>query len=456
MVRKILFGTLTAVFIVTLFWGISENGRANNLAIVTENVYRRSFTDFVANMDSLENSLSKSQAASSATQQVLFLSQSWQESETVVKDLSHLPAEEIGISYLEQFLNEINEYTHYLTKQTVAGNKIQTQEEEILIQMHEQLISVNRDIQELYLRLNTENLAWVNKASTQKWQIGSKIISAIAQGDENNSQEKIDSVRSGLEQLDTSLQKLPPYNYEGQTDTHSVPEPLGLTDSIATEEEAKKTASNFLDSLGYTNIDLQAIGSSNGPFGGYIFEHNTAVIDVSKQGNIVTLFRDERPIGICELNTEETKIKLLETLKNLGWEDFIISSSEDFGAYLQLEAVNVIQGVCIYPDKLRIRVAKDNGQIISYDSTSYWAYHHDRDFSKKLTLEQAKNKLLPKLNIKESRLVIISKPGSDESLCYEFRTNIKDEEYLICINALDGTEEKVLRIIKTARGEYLQ
>jgi spore germination protein len=60
------------------------------------------------------------------------------------------------------------------------------------------------------------------------------------------------------------------------------------------------------------------------------------------------------------------------------------------------------------------------------------------------------------ITVKENRLAIIPLPGWEEALCYEFRGIKSGEEFLIYINAIDGTEEKIQRIIRTPRGDFLQ
>lgn len=448
---------LGVVLTLSLLWGVSEYRRAEELKIATENQYRRSLADFVTQLDSLETNLAKSRAAGTPTQQIYYLSQSSQQSNTAIKDLSFLPAKEFGLGYVDQFLNQIGEYTGILTQRIAKGDRLGAEQEKNLADMHDRLLTVNRDVQEFYVNLNTENIAWLDKGSGQaSWNFRSpSTVPTAAQGDEGE-QNKPTTVRSSLEQLDASLQKLPPFSYSGQTDTHAVPEPLGLPKSSLTEAEAQAIATDFLKIIGYDHPSPKAVGTSNGPLGGYIFEYESATVDVCKKGGVVTLFRDERPLGLQQLTVEQTVSRAMKTLKTIGWKEFVKTSTEDFGGYIQLEAVSEDQDVRIYPDKIRLTVGRDNGQITSYDSTPYWLYHHDRNLKPKLTLAEAKKKLRSDLAIKENRLAIISLPGWEEAFCYEFRGSINDEDFLVYINAQNGTEEKIQRIIRTPRGEFLQ
>lgn len=458
MSSKFWLRTLAVFLTLSLMWGVSEYSRARDLKIVTENQYRRSLSDFVTQVDGLETNIAKSRVAGTPTQQIFYLSQSSHQSNTAVKNLSLLPAEKFGLAYIDQFLNQVVEFTGILTQQIAKGDRLNLAQENTLGEMHDRLISVNRDIQDFYLNLNTAEIAWLDKPSGQaSWNFpGKPAAPASAQGEEGEAAKKTRSVRSSLEQLDASLQKLPPFSYSGQTDTHTVPEPLGLPKGTVGEEEAKSIATDFLGAIGYEKASPQSAGTSNGPFGGYIFKYENSTVDVCKRGGVVTLFRDERPLGLQELTVEQAASQAMKTLKALGWNEFVKTAAEDFGGYIQLEAVSQQQGIRIYPDKIRLTVGKDNGRITSYDSTPFWLFHHDRNLNQKLTLEKAKAELRSDLTIKESRLAVISLPGSEEAFCYEFRGKKGAEDFLLYINAVNGTEEKILRILRTARGEFLQ
>jgi len=445
---------LAVLLAFSLLWGFSENRDALALKTATENQNRRSLADFVSHLDGLETSVAKSRAAGTPLQQIFYLSQSWHQSETAVKDLSLLPAKEFGLDYLDQFLNQIGEFSRILTQQIAKGVSLDAGQEETLAAMHERLLEVNRKVQELSVNLQTEDIAWLDK-DAPLWQSQKTAVPAAAEGEEAAAAEP-SSIRSGLEQLDSSLQKLPPFSYSGQEDTHAVPKPLGLPQQTVNEDQAMAAALDFLRALGYPEPKLQLAGTSSGTFAGYVFTSEQISIDIAKQGGVVTLFRDERNLGLQQLSAEQAADKAMETLQALGWKSFVQTSVEDFGGYIQLDAVNTQQGVRIYPDKIRLAIGRDNGMIISYDATPYWLYHHERSLTPKIMPDEAQSKLSKSLAVKETRLAVISQPGYTESFCYEFRAGKDKEDFLVYVNALNGIEEKIQRIVITPRGEFLQ
>ncbi|AFV03765.1 hypothetical protein UNSWDHB_2332 [Dehalobacter sp. UNSWDHB] len=446
---------LAAGLALSLIWGVNQFQRAESLDLAAENQYQRSFADLVTHLDGLETTLAKSRAAGTPTQQVLYLSQSWQQSETSVKDLSLLPSDEYGLNYVDQFLNQIGEYAHLMTQQIAKGEQMNASQEKTLTNMQERLISVNRTVQELNVSLSTESISWLSKNKRSASTNFSNAAPASAIGEEGAATVP-DSVSSGLEQLDASLQKYPPYSYEGQADTHFVSEPLGLPEKTVTEKEAKAAATDFLQTLGYTNVDPQSSGISNGTFSVYVFKFSSTTVDVAKKGGVITYFRDERALGLQRFDADNTASRALKTLQNLGWKNLVQTSVNDFGGTIQLDAVVEEQGIRIYPDKIRLIVAKDNGRITGYDATSYWLFHHKRTLLPEITIDQAKSRLRSDVSIQEYRPVVISLPGWPEAFCYEFRVKKGGEEFMIYINAVSGYEEKIQRVIQTPRGEYLE
>ncbi|AGA70857.1 hypothetical protein Desdi_3471 [Desulfitobacterium dichloroeliminans LMG P-21439] len=452
--RNLWIGILGTAFVLSLAWGFTEYRQAEQFERVNVNQYQRSLRDLASNLDQLETDLAKGRVAATSSQKVLYLGQAGTISESAVKDLAQLPAEENGLSYISEFLNRTGDFTRSLAYQISVGHIPTTEEDKTLTEVHERLLTVNQNVQDIVQRVDTEGLAWVDNPSVWNRVAGlwrTETAEAAAAATDGPSS----SVRSGLDQLNASLQKLPPFSYVGEYDSRSVREPLALPKQEVDRDVALKAAKSFLSKVGYPSSGLEFSGVSQGALGVYIFKQGNLFMTVSKRGGKVINYRDQREFTERTLSPDQAKDKVAQTLKALEW-DLVLTSTEDYGGYLQLEYVQDENGIRYYPDKLRITVALDNGQIIGYDSTPYYAYHQKRNFTKKLTLEQAKTKLRKGFQIKENRMAVIPVMGNREVMAYEFRGKYQDEEYLVYINAVNGIEERIQRIIKTPKGEYLQ
>lgn len=454
MSRNFWVGILGTALILSLAWGFTEYRQAEQLETYSANQYQRSLRDFASHLDQLETDLAKGRVAATSSQKVLHLSKAGTISESAVKDLAQLPAEENGLNYIGEFLNRTGDFTRSLAYQISVGHTPTAEEDKTLSDVHERLLTVNRKVQDLVQRVDTEGLAWVDNQTFWNrmvgfWQPGTAEAAAEA------ADGPASSVRSGLDQLNASLQKLPPFSYVGEYESRTVKEPLALPKQEVDKDTAQKAAKDFLSKVGYPGSNPEFSGVSQGALGVYIFKQGDLFMTVSKRGGKVLIYRDQREFNERTMGAEQAKAKVAQTLKSLDW-NLVLTSMEDFGGYLQLEYVLDENGVRYYPDKVRVTVALDNGQIIGYDSTPYFAYHQKRSFAKKITLEQAQTKLRKGFQIKETRMAVIPVMGNREVMAYEFRGMYQGEEYLVYINAETGIEEKIQRIIKTPRGEYLQ
>ncbi|MDQ7092999.1 germination protein YpeB [Desulfosporosinus sp. PR] len=452
--RKFWVGTLAVALLVSLGWGLNEYRLAGEYRLASENNNRRALTDFASHLDQLETDMAKGNVANSPNQQVFYLSQVSSKSDGALKDFAQIPAEQAGLSYIGQFLTQSGDFARTLAQKVASGGTISADDEKNLQEIHDRLVPVNEKVQTIMTRMDTENLAWTDPAPSLWKRLGlggPQIAEASADGSEAASK----SVRSGLDQLDVSLQKLPPFSYTGEFSARVVEKPLGLPAGQVSRAQAQSTAQSFLNKVGYTNVKPDFAGESKGDLGGYSWQYKDAYLEVSRQGGVVTFYQNQRPIDPRTLSLDDAAKKAQAALQTLGWK-LAITSNEDFGSYVKFEAVAEQDGVRLYPDKVRLAIAMDNGQLISLDATPYYAFHHARTFPAKIAMDQAARKLRPNFKVLESRLAVIAKPGNQEVYAYEFLGRYLDEEYLLYLNAQTGNEEKIQRVIKTPRGEYLQ
>lgn len=452
--RKIWIGALAAALVISLGWGLNEYFLAGNYRLLAENNNHRALSDFASHLDQLETVMAKGDVASSSAQKILYLSQVSSKSEAALKDFAQMPADQVGLSYLGQFLTQSGDFARTLAQRTAGGETISAQDDKTLRDMHERLVPVNQKVQKIMTRMDTENLAWTDPAPSLRQRLGFgglQVAEAAAEGSEVPAK----SVSSGLGQLDASLQKLPPFKYTGKYSARAVLKPLGLPSGEVTRNQAQAAARNFLSKVGYTKVTPEFAGDFQGPLAGSAWKYKDAYLQVSRQGGAVIFYRNDRSIEPRTLSLEEAASKAKVSLQSLGWQ-LVLTSSQNFGSYVQFDFVAETEGVRIYPDKVRVMVSLDNGQLIGFDATPYYSFHQTRSFPARLTLSQAEGKLRRNFQVLESRLAVIPKSGNREVYCYEFRGRYQGEEFLLYLNAVTGTEEEIQRIIKTPQGEFLQ
>jgi germination protein YpeB len=110
--------------------------------------------------------------------------------------------------------------------------------------------------------------------------------------------------------------------------------------------------------------------------------------------------------------------------------------------------------VVVYPDQIKLKVALDNGDVVGIESQHYLIVHTERSLPKpRITAAEARKNVSKRLDIKNIRLSLIPMESLREVFCYEFYGEYDGEKYFVYINALDGTEERILKVLETENGE---
>ena len=177
-------------------------------------------------------------------------------------------------------------------------------------------------------------------------------------------------------------------------------------------------------------------------------------LSISKKGGFIVYMNSDKQIDYEKIGIEEANKKAKEYLEKNGF------SNMQQTYYLKNNGVMTInyaysqEGVLMYPDLIKVKVALDDGQILGIETTGYLNNHTERNISKvKISKEQARGKLNKKLNIQGEVLAVIPTEWKTEILCYEFKGKVEDTEYLVYINAENGEEEQILIITNTPNGQ---
>ena len=110
-------------------------------------------------------------------------------------------------------------------------------------------------------------------------------------------------------------------------------------------------------------------------------------------------------------------------------------------------------GIVVYPDLIKLKIALDNGEILGIETSGYLNSHEERNVQGiNISMDEAKKTLNPKLEIMSEGMAIIPTKWKTEILCYEFKGKVDDTEFLVYVNAGTGKEENILVILDTPNG----
>ena len=117
----------------------------------------------------------------------------------------------------------------------------------------------------------------------------------------------------------------------------------------------------------------------------------------------------------------------------------------------------VQDGVLLYPDLVKVGILLDGSKrVVGVDARNYIMAHQDRTLSAvNLSADEARDIINPSLTVAGERLTLIPWEDMTERLCYEFTIRKDNSNYLVYIDAVNGEEAEILKIIDTNEGSLV-
>lgn len=440
---KIIF--LAIIFILLILVGIlgyKLYQKNNEEILVSENMYNKSLYELADYMNNVKNYLAKSTISTSNKHGAETLTSLWREANLAQTYLSMLPIESQELENTEKFLNQVSEYSYSLSRKNINGENLDEQDLKNLENLHKYSTDMCNVILQISSDLNSGNLTWNDLKSDNSAQYAMEVSSNIGIS----------------ENIEDNFHEYEGLIYDGAYSEHITSmDKKGLTGSDVSEEEAQNIAKKFIGENDVQEMAKYGI-SENGDIKVYTFSaktktHDSVMISVSKKGGHIVYMNANRDVNsekIEEKDVDEIGKKYLASkgFKNMK-ETYFLKNNGVITVNYAYEQ----DGVIIYPDLIKVKIALDNGEILGIETTGYLSNHTNRDLSKiKISKEDAKNTLNKELNIISEGLAIIPTEWKSEILCYEFKGKIEDTEYLVYINAETGEEEDILIITNTPNG----
>lgn len=448
--KNYIYGILILLAIAIIILGIFLYRQKTKYVIQTENQYNLAFYELIDYIDDVENYLAKSIVSSSAENGAKTLMHVWREANLAQVYLSQLPLSSNELANTSKFLNQVSEYSYSLATKCINNESITDEELNNLQDLYYYSTDLTRTLEQLLSDMGSGAISW--KELTKETDI------ALAQQVDNLSS-------SSFSNLDKNFGEYEGLIYDGAYSEHiESSEKKGLTGNEISEEEAKNIAKEFASGEQIEKIDSNGL-VENGDIAVYDFSikikngdnNNPMTISISKIGGHVVSMNYNREIIEEKISVEEANNKGKEFLLARG----ITNMKETYylkqGNSVTINYAYEQDGVVIYPDLIKLKIALDNGQILGMETTGYLNNHKERNMpTPKISEEEARQNLNKNLEIVSSGLAIIPTEWKTEIFCYEFKGKVNDTDFLVYINAETGAEENILVIIDTPNGILTQ
>lgn len=409
----------------------------------SENTYNMAFYELVDYVGNVETYLAKSLISTTPQHGAETLTNLWREANMAQTYLSRLPIESQELENTQKFLNQVSDYSYSLSRKNIYDESLTDEDLKNLKDLHNYSLELENTLNQLSEDINSGRIKWGEL--TKKGSI------AFAQQVSTES-------KDGFSNLEENFHEYSGLIYDGAFSEHlTSEEKKGLTGENINEEKAKELAKDFIGKDKIKEISNLGL-SENATIPAYSFsvqtnEGRNINISVSQKGGHVVYMNYDRDVNSEVLSQEEADKKGKEFLTQKGFPNM----KETY--YLKQEGIMTINyaynqnGVVMYPDLIKVKVALDNGDILGVETSGYLNNHTERDISKvKISKEEAKKTLNKQLNIESEGLAYIPTEWKTEILCYEFKGKVDDTEFLVYINSENGREEDILVIKDTPNG----
>lgn len=411
-----------------------------------QNQYLRNLYDLTANVESLQVSLSKATVTASPKQSLLLFGEIWRVASGAQDKLNALPISHVAISETSKFLSQVADFSFALLRANNQGASLTDAEWNNVAKLRDYSGYLRTQLGTLEREIADGRINWGEVKHE-----GRQIFMKTAQN----------PVDLKFKNIADEMQQYPTLIYDGPFSENVLNiKPKILSEGEISLDRAKEIASN---ALGKDRVEALSVYSdkTGETIPTYALsakikgrKNEDINIDISKNGGKIVYMIDPRVVPGAKLDMKAAVERGIKYLESLGYTSMIPSYSLKYDNVAVVNYIYVKDKVVIYPDQIKLKIALDNGDIVGIESQHYLIAHGERQLAKpRITAADAQRSVSKRLNIKNIRLAVIPMESKREVLCYEFYGDFEGEKYIIYINALDGTEERILKILETENGE---
>lgn len=405
-----------------------------------ENQYRRAFYDLTDAVKNIDVALAKGIVTTEPKHLVQIANEITQYSSYAKACLGQLPIGEATLDNTQKFLTQVGDYTGMLAAKSIDGTPISTQEHDTMMQLSKYAAELFQSLNSLEEQIISSSKNFSNIVTT------AKEAQQAGGGETENS-----NVFSDIE---ANFLNYPSLIYDGPFSDHMEniePEMLKGKEEIS-EETARQIATDFIGSDRIKAIDN--VSESDGTIPAYNLtvttneEDRAVYLGITKQGGYVISMMDTKMVDGGELSYEEGIQICQDFLNAKGFYNFKDSYYEATDGVMTINFAATQDGVILYPDLIKLKVAGDTKEVIGFEARGYLTHHKNREQTEpQISLEEAMKDINKNLTAEKSNICYIPMENGTEVLCYEIKGKFDDKNYLIYVNAATGAEEKILLVL---------
>lgn len=406
-----------------------------------ENGYRRSFYNTVEQVNSMDLDLSKALATKSDGAVQNYLMDIAVNSELAENNIQQLPMEDESKFYTAKVINQVGDFAKYLNRKIINGEGVSEKDRENLNALYKATAALKRAMQN----------AMDNMGGDYEFKDMSRAVNGDALVTEFNE----------LQELSASYPELiydGPFSDGQDEETRDVIAESGIPADEITEEQAVKI---FRDLFGeYGLSDAKCVGRTGGDPSCYAVQGkingSVAQADITVKDGKLLMYAYKGSCNGVEYGENAAETAAQAFLEKAGFGKLTaVWINLDNNLYT-INFAPEVGGAIIYPDLIKVRVCAETCMVIGAETSGYCKNHRERTVNAPaLTKSAAREFVSENIDVLSARLAVVPYGRKLERLCYEFCGTKDDDIYYVYIDAENGRQIEMFKVINSGQGKML-
>ena len=444
-VRVLAASFTAAAFAVSVGFGVQGHIRAEDYRRQLDNGYRQAFTELTTAAGELDAALEKVTYATTPSLFASLCAQAYAKALAAQTALGELPYGNVELEQTAAFFAKAGDYAMAMARGAGAEGVCTDENRETLRGLAAAAGELSATLQALQLQLDGGALHPEDVAAAE-----TRLAAAAEDGGQITSGSAFQTVEADFPQVPTLI-------YDGPFSEHLSGRTPQMLEGLpqVTEEEARRAAAAFAG-LRAEVFTRTSDGAGNLPAWGFsaLADGGELYVEITKQGGQVLQMLSSRPVGEAALSRKEGVEQAAAFLEEHGYRDMAPSYFLEGDGILTVHFAPVLDGVYCYPDLVKVGVALDNGDVVSFEAHGYLMNHGAREpAAPAVSADEAAERVDSSLTVLSRQLALIPTGGEYEVLCHEFKCQNADGGHvLVYVNAATGQQERILLLLEDENG----
>lgn len=444
-ISAFLFPVLAVLLAGTFIWGYQANAQKNTVLIQAENNYQRAFHDLTFHMDKLHAELGNALAVNSTSHGYhrKCLVNVWRLSSEAISEIGQLPLTVAPIQETEQFLSKLSSFSYQTAVRDMERKPLSTEEMQTLKALHERSGDISAGLQELRQQVLANGLRWLDVEAAYASRMG-------------NAEGPINPIVDGFQTVNSTVTEYDEVNWGPSMTSLFAKRSFEMLDGEPVDpEQIKQKAQQFFDlpQAAAMQIEENGIGTDYHTYSLTVQKDQDVwlTMDYTKKGGQLVWFMSNREVGGRGVAAGQAVAEAERFLQEHEFDGMKPVNYDEHSGIAHITFAKVEDGIVIYPEKLAVKVALDDGEVLGLQATDYIFNHKDWKIERpQMDADEVEARLNPEFQIEERVMAVIENDLKEHVLCYQFTGTINGATYRIYLNADNGMEEKVEEIRQQA------